>query len=335
VSSVITINELQNVEAIAMKYIAENLGLNIRPREAHFAEGEGLWKVPLQAIVPRRVTKGDRETKVFIYYLDDVAHLLYEKTDKTFVLTQPPSSSEIESEIVQRFSNLTQCIEREVLKEGQTNWGKLNWIKTFLRPMYTIVINILPAKKMPIGALAKEDHWKFVKLLIGEGYIEIDKERPEHLIPTNKLTGTWEELYARAHEEQTRSVLLEVAERVVGRVFADRYDEIKTDLRINPPTAYVDTTKVYYIDAIRFGENIPISEKELFFEYQKIGARAFRSEISLLGFRTLLSELVAAELLDRKGNYVTGRERIFGNLMEYRDEVLQGSVEAPGVVSIG
>ena len=330
-SSVITISELQNIEAVTMKHIAQSLGLNIRPRKAHFVEEEELWKVPLQAIVPRRVTKRDHETKVFIYYLDDVGHFLYEKTDKTFVLISSPSSSEIEREIAQRFSNLTECIEREILKEGQMNWGKLNWIKTFLRPMYSIVINILSRKKMPIDTLVKEDHWKFAKLLIEEKYIKIDKERPDYLIPTNKLTGTWEELYSK---EKTSGVLT-IAELVVGKVFANRYDEIKTDLHINPPIAYVDTTKVYYVDAIRFGENIPISEDELFFEYQKIGARTFRPEIALLGFRTLLSELVAAELLDRKGNYVTGRQRIFDNLIEYRDEVLQGAVEAPGVAEIG
>jgi len=332
VSSVITIRELQNVEAIAMKYIAQNLGLNIRPHKAHFVEEEGLWKVPLQAIVPRRVTKKDRETKVFIYHLDNIGHLLYEKTDKTFVLTSPSSSSEIEREIAQRFSNLAERIEREVLKEGQTNWGKLTWIKNFLHPMYSIVVNILPQKKISVDALVKEGHWKFAELLIEEEYIKIDKERPGCLIPTNKLTRTWEELYRK---EMMPSGLLTIAERVVGKVFANQYNRIKTDLHINTPTAYVDATKVYYIDAIRFGENIPISENELFFEYQKIGARPFRPEISLLGFRTLLSELAAAKLLNRKGNYVTGRERIFNNLIEYRDEVLRGAVEAPGVVEIG
>lgn len=330
-SSVITISELQNVEAVAMKYIAQSLGLNIRPRKAHFVEEEELWKVPLQAIVPRRVTKRDRETKVFIYYLDDVGRLLYKQTNETFVLTSPPSSSEIESEITQRFSNLTECIEKEILKEGQTNWGKLTWIRNFLRPIYSIVISILLEKKMPIDALAKEDHWKFAKLLIEEEYIEIDKERPSYLKPTNKLTLTWEELY---RGEKSPHGLFTIAELVVGKVFANRYDEIKTDLHINPPTAYVDTTKVYYVDAVRFGENIPISENELFFEYQKMRARAFRPEVSFVGFRWLLSELVDAELLDRKRDYVTGRERIFDNLIEYRDEILQGAVEAPGVVEI-
>jgi len=329
-SNIITISELQNVEAAAMKYAAENLGLNIRPRKAYFVEEEGLWKVPLQAIVPRRVTKGERETKVFIYYLDDVGHLLYEEANETFALTSPISSREIESEITQRFSNLTECVEREVLKEGQTNWGKLSWIHTFLRPMYSIVINILASPaRMPIDVLINQDHWKFAKLLIEEDYIKVDEERTGSLIPTNKLTGTWEDLYRKGERAHT------VAELVVGKVFANRYDEIRTDLRINPPTAYVDTTTVYYIDAIRFGENIPISEKELFFEYQKIGARAFISEFSLLSFRTLLSELVSVELLDKKGNYVTGRDRIFNNLMAYRDEILQGAVEAPGVVGIG
>lgn len=327
-SSVITINELQNVEAFAMKYIAQHLGLNIRPCKAYYVEEEGLWKVPLQAIVPRQVTKRDRDTKVFIYYLDDVGHCLFEKTDKTFTLTSPPSSGEIEREISQRFSNLTQRIEKEILKEGQMNWGKLNWIRTFMRPMYSIVINVLSRKKILISSLEK-DHWKFARLLIDEKYIEMDKETSTYLRPTNELTGIWERFYGKEG-----SNIFAIAEHVIGKVFARRYEEIKTDLRIYPPAAYVDTTKVYYVDAIRFGENIPINENDLFLKYQKIGARILSFDSASFHFKTLVSELIAAELLDREGNYITGRQRIFDNLIKYRDEILQGAVESPGVVQI-
>ena len=335
-SSTITISELQNVEAFAMKHIAQEIGLNVRPCEACFVEETGLWKVPLRAIVPRRVTKRDRETKVFIYYLDEVGHLMYEKTDKTFVLRSSPSSSEVERELTQRFTNLTERIEREILKEGQKNWGKLNWIKTFLDPMYSIVVNILSRKEMSINTLEQKDHWKFAELLIEEEYIKIDRERPNYLLPTDNLTGLWERLYKEAIElEQKPPALFTIAENVIGKVFANRYAEIKTDLHINPPTAYVDATKVYYIDAVRFGENIPITEDELFFEYQKIGTRPFRQEIPPPRFTRLLSELVAVELLDREEDYIIGRQRIFDNLVKYRDEVLQGATEAPDVVEIG
>jgi len=331
-STVITIDELQNVEAVAMKYIAQNLGLNIRPRKARFVEEERLWKIPLQAIVPRRVTKRNHETKTFIYRLNDVGHLQYSETDKTFQLVSSPSSNEIEREIAQRFSDLTECIERELLKEGRINWGRLPFIRTFLRPMYEIVVNILSRKKMNINTCARMGHWKFAELLIHEEYIEIDRERPKYLIPTNNLTQMSERLY---REEKMSAGLLTIAELVVGNVFANQYDKIKTDLHIYPPTAYVDTTKVYYVDAVRFGENIPMGENDLFFEYQKIGARALSPDTSMPRFRTVLTELVAAELLDRRGDYITGRERIFNNLMEYREDILQGAVEAPSVVEIG
>ena len=327
--NIISIVELQDLEAIAMKYIADRLGLNIHPRKAYFAKDEGLWAVPLQATVPKRVTRRDRETKVFIYRLDNIGRIVYAKTEETVKLISAPSAGELENEIAQRFSNLTERIEKEILKEGQANWGKLSWIKTFLRPMYSIVINILSRKGLAIDTL-EQDHWKYAELLIEEGFIEIDKRRPTYLIPTIELTGIWEGLFRK----EMRAQLLAVAERVVGKVFANRYDKIKTDLRIYSPTAYVDTTKVYYIDAIRFGENIPISQNEVFSKYQKIGGRQLTSEVSLHAFRTLLSELSTAELLKIQEDYVIGNEKIFGNLMEYRDEVLQGAVEAPSPVGI-
>jgi len=328
VHSTISITELQDLESIAMKYVAHSLGLNIRPRQPQFSEDKGRWTVPLQAIVPRRVTKRDREAKVFIYRLDNVGRMVYEKTDETAKLISAPCAGDIEKEINQRFSKLTERIEKEILKEGQANWGKLSWIQTFLRPVYSIVINVLSRKKMTVDAL-EQAHWKYAELLMEEGFIRIDERDPTHLLPTNELTGIWERLYRSG--ARTRD-LFAVAEYVVGTVFANRYDKIKTDLRIYSPTAYVDTTKVYYIDAIRFGENIPISENEIFLEYQKIGGRQIRSEFSLHAFRTLLSELAAAELLEIEENYVLGKEKIFDNLMEYRDDVLQGVVEVPSIV---
>ena len=327
-SSIITITELQDVEAVAMKYAVQNLGSNIRPRKA-LPEEEGLLKVPLQAIVPRRVTKRDRETKVFIYYLDNVGHILYEKRDNTFELVSATPASGIESEITKRFSDLTETIEREILKEGKTNWGKLSWIQTFLRPMYSIIISLVSSPTpIPVDSLHQDDYWKHAKLLIEEGYVEVDEERPNQLISTNKLTMASEQHY------QTNKVIHSLAEEIVGGIFANRYAEIKKDLRINSPTAYVDTTKVYYIDALRYGENIPIHEDNLFYEYLKIGARAFGSGINMMRFRTLLSELASVNLLEKKGYYVTGKERFFNNLMEYRDGILEGSVEAPKVVGM-
>jgi len=156
----------------------------------------------------------------------------------------------------------------------------------------------------------------------------VDKERPNQLIPTNKLTMTAERQY-----QKNRSIH-SLAEEVVGGVFANRYSEIKKDLRIYSPTAYVDTTTVYYIDALRYGENIPIHEDNLFYEYLKMGARTLRSKINIMRFRTLLSELESVNLLEKKGRYVTGKPRFFDNLMEYRDNILEGSVEAPKVVGI-
>jgi hypothetical protein len=323
----ITITELQDIEAVAMKYAVQNLGCNIRPRKA-LSEKEGLLKVPLQAIVPRQVTKRDRETKVFVYRLDNVGHLLYKKIDDKFEFASGSTASVIEGEITQRFANLTETIEREILKEGKSNWGKLSWIKTFLFPLYSIVINLVSSPPILLESLDRDGYQKYVGLLKNEGYAQVDKERPNQLIPTNKLTMAAEELY------RTNRSIHNLAEEIVGGIFANRYSEIKKDLRINSPTAYVDTTKVYYIDALRYGENIPIHEDNLFYEYLKMGARALRSEINIMGFRTLLSELESVNLLEKKGSYVTGKPRFFNNLLEYRDDILEGSVEAPKVVGI-
>jgi len=326
--NIITITELQDIEAVAMKYAVQNLGCNIRPHKA-LSEKEGLLKVPLQAIVPRQVTKRDRETKVFVYHLDNVGHLLYEKIDNKFEFISGTTASAIEREITQRFANLTESIEKEILKEGKANWGKLSWIQTFLRPLYSIVIDLVTSPNpISVDSLDENEHWGYARLLINEGYAQLDRDRPKQLIPTNKLTMAYERHY------QTNRLTHNFAEVIVGAVFASRYMEIKKELHIRNPTAYVDTTKVYYIDALRYGENIPIHEDNLLYEYLKIGERTLRPEITKRRFRTLLYELESVNLLEKKGDYVTGKTKFFNNLMEYRDDILEGSVEAPKVVGI-
>lgn len=328
-SSTITINELQNVEAVAMKYTAHNLGFNIRPRKAQVLEKEGNLKVPLQAIIPRRVTKRGRESKVFVYRLEDVGYLLYKKIDKTYKLVSGVSAVDIDDEITQRFSKLTESVEREILKEGRKNWGKLSWIKTFLNPVYTMVEALVTSPEpISIDAIHEENKWKYAKLLVKENYAEVEGERPKYLVKTNKLTIKSETVYKEGGSNHI------VAEQVAGIVFANRYNEIKTELSINMPTAYVETTKVYYIDALRYGENIPIHETDLFSEYQKINARIFKPQLSMMRFRWLLSELSTVNMLEKHGRYVNGKERFFDKLMEYRDEVLKGAIEAPSVVGM-
>jgi len=321
--SIVTISELQNIEAVAMKYIVQNLGCNIRPLKA-LSEKDGSLRVPLQAIVPRQVTKRDHETKVFIYNLEDIGSLHYRKTENKFNLISSITAKDIEIEISNRFKILTESIEKEILIEGKANWGKLSWIKTFLSPLYTIVINLASTSKpISIDSLRTADIWKYAKLLINEHYAQIDSERPNQIIPTNKLTMASEEYY------KSNKHIHNLAEEIVGGVFANNYFEIKKEFHINSPTAYVDTTKVYYIDALRYGENIPIHEKNLFYEYLKIGDRSFRSEVNLMQFRTLLSELEFVKLLEKQGSYVSGNPKFFKNLMVYRDNILEGSVQAP------
>jgi hypothetical protein len=329
-SSTIKIEELQSVEAVAMKYVIQNLGFNIRPRKAEEDPERKLWKVPLQAIVPRRVTRKDKETRVFIYRMEDVGQLLYEEKGNNFELVLSNSALEIEGEISKRFTKLTENIEREILQEGKTNWGKLKWVKTFLNPMYTIVINLLSTQE-PISIRTLQDEerlWRYAKLLLKEKYVKLDDATSSYLMPAEKLTMMEENQFRKGVSSHS------VAEQVVGNVFANKYQEIKTDLRINTPTVYVDTTKVYYVDALRYGENIFIHEKSLFYEYQKLGARTFSPGISLMNFRTLLSELDSVNMLNKKGKYVGGNERLFTDLLQYREEVLKGSVEAPRDVGV-
>jgi hypothetical protein len=318
----VEIAELDTLEASVMKYIVYNLGLNVVPKKAEFDSKENLWKVGLDAFVPNRIIRKDGRARTFLYNFENVGAVkLEEKSKNIFSIKDATKASQLDEMITARFSDLTSEIEQEILIAGEKSWGKLSWVSTFLRPLYHIVTNVLVRGEVPITYIHEKEYNGWADLLIQEGFVTSGDTKS--LSATNKLTKLQERLF-KSHEANTD---FDVAQSVVGAVFSKRYSTIKNDMRIYAPTSYVDATKVYYTDAVQYGEIIPISEEELHKKFIRVGMRQVLN-YSDFSFMTLVSELVSAKLLERENDDILGVPEVFKSVMQLKENLMANVTEA-------
>jgi len=310
--SIVRMNELLTPESVAMKYICKRLGLNIRPEKAVHDEKEGTWVVPLRALVPSRVTQREGTSKTFVYAFG-VGTL---KLDENLRVIEKMGAQELEDKILSQWNDLNDVIQKEILRYAKESWGKLTFVRIFLRPIYTLVIALLDRKQLKSSEVGP-DSQKWLDLLRATGYVEPVKE--DTFKTTNLLTGLSEECYRKGIVRSN----FDVADVVAGHLFASEYEQLRDEFRIHAPSVYVDTAKLYYVDAVNFKEIVPIQERELFLKYRQMGNRPAYEEMTKRGFSfaTAVSELVSVGLLRRHEEEILGNQALFDHLVQFRDRI--------------
>jgi hypothetical protein len=314
--SIVRINEMRTPESESMKYICNWLGLNIRPGKPTFNEETKRWVVPLKALMPSRVTRRDM-SKTFVYNFV-VGKLVL---DRNLRIVEKIGAQDLEDSILSQWNDLNEIIQKEILTYAKESWGKLTFVRTFLRPIYTLVVGFLDRGKID-GSEVGEESQKWLDLLCKAGFIEEHSEDTMFKI-TNKLTLLNETCFKTG---QARSSF-DIADIVAGNLFATEYRTIKDQFNIHAPSVYVDTAKLYYIDAVNLKEMVPVGEEELFMKYRQMGNRVAFKEITRRGysFATALSELIAVGLLRRQETDILGDEKLFEHLVQFRDQISPSS----------
>jgi len=314
--SVVRIQEIENPKSVAMKYICKRLGLNLRPSEPVFEKENRVWSVPIKAVVPSKVSRRDGLSKTF-YYTFNVGDL---KLDEEFHIIQKLGAQELDEIIFSQWKDLNEVIQKEILQYARGRWGKLTHVRTFLRPIYTLVIAFLDRKRVRVSEFGDESK-KWFELLRASGYIEPAGD--DEFKSSNILNGLDESLTLEGNQSD-----FDVADLVAGNVYATEFDRIRDDFKIHAPSIYVDTAQLYYADAVNFKEIIPIQQDELFLKYRQIGSRiTYREAMSQKGysFGTVVSELIAVGLLHRQQENIIGDQKLFDHLVQFREQISPSS----------
>lgn len=314
--SIVRISEFETPKSVAMKYICKRLGLNLRPGEPVFDKESQSWSVPIKAVVPSKVSRREGPTKTF-YYTFNVGNL---RLDGDNHIIERIGAQELDDAIFSQWNDLNEVIQKEILQYARERWGKLTHVRTFLRPIYTLVIALLDRKRVVVSEFGP-DSQKWFDLLKISGFIE--SMGGDEFKPTNLLNALDEKLSLRGSQSD-----FDVADLVAGNLFATEFNRIRDEFRIHAPSIYVDTTQLYYSDAVNFKEIVPIEQDELFLKYRQMGNRAaYRDLLSQKGFSfgTVVSELIAVGLLHRQQENIIGDQGLFNHLVQFRDQISPSS----------
>jgi len=315
----IFVNELDTPEAFVIKHIARKIGLNIRVGKAIFNHETKEWSVPLKAIVPTILQLNDFQNRTFTYRFENIGDAIVVK-DKEFQLIDFPKSDDIEENLKIQFEDITQKIESKLLKVGKQKWGRLSLVKVFLRPLYNIINAIIKDGYMPFSIIKENRQEEYFNLLKRQDFVEFDPNDDHFIRPTNILTGLHKEITIKDNRFDTNLL----AEEVVGIVFSNEYRFIHSKMKNRTPSVYVDTTKTYYLNAVRIGAPITMDTNQLLSKF-KIFSHSRRTSYN---FNTIISELVSAKLLSKDSQEnVTADKEVFQELLPLRKEILEIAIE--------
>lgn len=306
----IQVSEISSPEALVMKKIVKNIGLNIRPEKAIFNSATNNWTVSLRAVVPSQVMVKGKPFKTFLYRFDKLGEAEVRSIDNELKIISFPKGNDVDLELYLKWTELTQKLIKEILRVGEPVWGHLTYVQMLLRPMYSLILHTLTHKKLLIHEMNDQQQQKHIQFLRSRGYLEVDSSHGTY-VASNMLTNLEELLYKKYAEKGTDFF---VTSQVVGMIFAKHYKDIKSELHAHAPSVYVDTSTAYYVDAIRAKQPILMSENDLWKKYRMIGHRPTTKDPTI-SYPTVISEIVAGKLLDRnEEGYVRANDDVLRKL---------------------
>ncbi|MFW9971143.1 MAG: hypothetical protein ACFFDF_13190 [Candidatus Odinarchaeota archaeon] len=309
-STIIQIEENKDPISLAMKYSIRNFGINIRPGKYQFEENKREHIVFLNAIVSNEISPYKKTSKSFVYIFKNIGKIIF---DEDLKLLEATLSNDLETRIYSDFWNLHKRVEDAIKDYGINKWGNIGRIRTFLGPLYTIANKILQTEELNINEMRNLGFEDYFKPFIDNELIEVDPHNENKLICSNFLKTL--------REDKNQ---FETVSYAVGIIIAKSTNYLVKELNNYSFVSYIDIPKVYYLDAVIYGELINMPIKTLINKYYILGRRpyTYRSQMNL---EYIISEIVNAGLLkrDSKKNFISGVEPLFDKVFDFRESLLE------------
>jgi len=309
------VQKLDRPELVAYDRILKRYGAGCYPQEPQ--EREDHWKVPIGAYVPSRVVdeKTNRE-RIFTFDLRDVGEILVKKS--TMRVSAATSLRSLERNIFRKRAEIRRAVEQDLIRifgkrEMNIRFSQLRYAFIGLQPIFRTLSRLLIEDYPSQEELSSAGlHYvEQVNLIVDIGYAEYTERRPVKLIPTNKL----KDLISQ------QKVIEKTVDTVLGLILSEFYYDLQKRMRIAQFVPYVRVSTGYYGDAIQFGQLISISEERLRENVKEYYRGAPLPPRVRYAYPTMVRELVEAQILNYDGDYIIGRDDIFEELVDIRDEL--------------
>lgn len=313
-------------ESFVRKYISHKIGFNIRLGETK-QNKDGTWTISLKAVIPSFVKLNNSASKTFVYTFENIAYATVKYEDYDFDFIEKPRVPDLDLALVKKIDELTTNVQKVILDYGKFKWGKLTAIRYWFGTIHSIIVRCLNEDGFYIPS-TPEKFVRYFNFLKSIGWIDSEShnERKTWVTSSNKLSKLHEELLKNpAIGDDANSV----ADVLVGHIYAEHFREIRDELRFNPSTIYLTTTKGYYADAVREGRSIPMDYDTLWFRYRTYNYSPKSSTHRQYRFPDIVGELVANDFLrqSKDKDHVTAVPELLQKLLPFQDELAQNVLD--------
>lgn len=309
------VQKLDRPELVAYDRVLKHYGAACYLQKTE--EREDHWKVPVGAYFQSKIVDEKTEKEqILTFNLQDVGEILVRKSTMRVLAATPLRS--LGKSILRKRAEIRCAVEQDLIKlfgkpELNFQFYKIKYGLTGLQPIYRTLNRLLLGDYPSYEQLSEsgQHYLEQVNLLINIGYAEYTESHPVRLVATNKT----EELYSR--EKNIEKTI----DAVLGLILSEFYYELQKGMRIAQFVPYVRASTAYYGDAIQFGKLISISETRLRGNVKEYYRGAPLRARVRYAYPTMIRELVDAQILRYDGNYITGRENVFEELVSIRTEL--------------
>jgi hypothetical protein len=281
----VVLQAITTPRTVATDHIIRRLGLNFRAGDP--ARGsDGLWHVPLRALVPASPDVVPRREDQLYYRFEPFGEILL---DSNLNVVQVPRKSELSVKFREEISSLFARIEAMILEYGSDKWGRIPLIRSFLNPLNAIVSQALSLPNISMVRLQQQEYSPYADWMKKAGFLEESKDRPGHLRRTNQLVA----IADKYRKEKGFSFYVDETTIDVTSIICWKfYPEVIERIKVIP--SYVDTTVAYYVKAVKTKRLVPMSVSELEYSYNVLGRREQDTKVTFYG---KVADLVTAGFL--------------------------------------
>jgi len=311
----IEVQKLDTPYKVVFNRIMRYYGAGCFPQDTEDAGNR--WKVPIGVHYPSSIVDQKTNTeRIFTFHFNNIGEFLLEKS--TLMVKSRPSLKNITQSIREKRKELSVKVEKDFIKiigdpKLKIRFGAMKYAHLGIQPIYRTLTRLLETpEKYPSRSWVEQIGYEdLVNLIVDIGYAEYSEDG--RLTPKNELKELFTEMKAD---------LARTAETIIGLVLAKHYDYLYKTKRIIHFVPYVRTSTTYYAEAIQYGSLIHVTENSLLERMRKYyRITSFPSPKARFGYPTIIRELLNAEILCSKDNYITGRDEIFDELIHIRDKL--------------
>ncbi|MHA1758445.1 MAG: hypothetical protein ACTSVV_16885 [Promethearchaeota archaeon] len=299
--------EFNDPKTKVIKYLFNDIGLNIRPGNPIYNDKENIIKIFLNAYIPNTIIDTKKnETKKVIYFFPEIDYVELDKDGEEFL--RKPTAEEIDNKLEIKVSDLSKEINELIIEKYSLKWINFSLINSFFAPFIQILNEILNFDYIDYDIKLE----KYLKCLINAKVIIYDPQNNRRLIFSNAF-----------NEMRSISNNKEIISLAIAKIIEKQKNYLNKDLKIYSYIPYLEIPRLFYLDILIYAKSL-VYDLNTFVNKYNLYKYTYYDKIRSLRIKSIIAEIINADILkfDKKNKQIYGNSEIVDRLLSKREEIL-------------